>query len=133
MSQVYHSNARTNSHIRTIIQKSNLSNIELAKKLSVNKKTISKWKNRSFTTDKSSKPHNIKYALSSLDKELIRVIRTLTWLELDDLVDIVKKSIPRANRSNVYRTLKAFNINRAPLEQKAKTKKFKEQERANSS
>ncbi len=84
MSQVYHSNARTNSHIRDIIQKSNLSNLELSKKLSVNKKTISKWRNRDFTNDKSSKPHNIKYALNSLDKELIRVIRTLTWWQLEE-------------------------------------------------
>jgi len=84
MSQVYHSNARTNSHIREIIQKSNLSNLELAKKLSVNKKTISKWRNRSFITDRSSKPHNIKYSLSALDKELIRVIRTLTWWQLEE-------------------------------------------------
>jgi len=29
MSQVYHSNARTNQHIREIIQKSNLTNVEL--------------------------------------------------------------------------------------------------------
>ena len=84
MSQVYHSNAKTNSHIREIIQKSNLSNLELAKKLSVNKKTISKWRNRSFITDRSSKPHNIKYSLSVLDKELIRVIKTLTWWQLEE-------------------------------------------------
>jgi len=58
-----------------------------------------------------------------LEKELIKVVRTMTWMELDDLTDTI---IPNANRSNVYRTLKAFDINRVPVEQKAKAKKFKE-------
>jgi len=44
------------------------------------------------------------------------------------IVDIVSSSIPKANRSNVYRTLKAFNINTVPVEQKAKAKKLKEYE-----
>ena len=48
-------------------------------------------------------------------------------MELDDLTDTVSDVIPNANRSNVYRTLKAFDINRVPQEQKEKAKKFKEQ------
>ena len=44
MSQTYHSNARTNQHIREIIQKSNLTNVELANNYNLNIKTISKWK-----------------------------------------------------------------------------------------
>jgi hypothetical protein len=70
MSQVYHLNARTNQHTRNIINKSKLTNIQLAKLYNLN-------------------------------------------------------VIPNANRSNIYRTLKAFNINNVPEEQKAKAKKFK--------
>jgi len=128
MSQVYHSNARTNQHVREIIQKSNLTNVELAKSYNVNVKTISKHRRRDFLNDKSSRPNRIHYALSPLDKELIRVVRTLTWMELDDLTDTMVDVIPNANRSNVYRTLKAFDINKVPEEQKAKAKKFKEYE-----
>jgi len=128
MSQVYHSNARTNQHIREIIQKSNLTNVELAQNYNVNVKTVAKWKDREFIEDKSSRPDNIKYALTPLEKELIKVVRTMTWMELDDLTDTVIDIIPNANRSNVYRTLKAFDINRVPQEQKAKAKKFKEYE-----
>jgi len=47
-------------------------------------------------------------------------------MDLDDLVDFVSQSIPKANRSNVYRTLKEFEINKVPQEQKAEAKKFKE-------
>lgn len=128
MSQVYHSNARTNSHTRSIIQQSDLTNVELANKYNVNVKTIAKYKTRDFTEDKSSRPNTIHYALSYLDKEIIRVVRTLTWMELDDLTDTIVGIIPHANRSNIYRTLKAFEINKVPEEQKAKAKKFKEYE-----
>jgi hypothetical protein len=41
-------------------------------------------------------------------------------MELDDLTDTIVDTIPNANRSNVYRTLKAFDINRVPKEQKEK-------------
>ena len=128
MSQVYHPNARTNQHLREIIQKSNLTNVELATKYNVNKQTISKWRSRDFLEDKSSRPNTIHYALTSIEKELIRVVRILTWMELDDLADIVVTMIPHANRSNIYRTLKAFEINQVPKEQKDKAKKFKEYE-----
>ncbi len=91
-------------------------------------KTIAKHRKRDFSNDKSSRPNNIKYALTPLEKELIRVVRTLTWMELDGLTDTMVDVIPNANRSNVYRTLRAFDINRVPVEQKAKAKKFKEYE-----
>ncbi len=128
MPQVYHSNARTNQHVREIIQQSNLTNVELTNNYNVNVKTIAKHKNRDFLNDKSSRPKRIHYALTPLEKELIKVIRTMTWMELDDLADTIVDIIPNANRSNVYRTLKAFDINRVPQEQKEKAKKFKEYE-----
>jgi predicted transcriptional regulator len=126
MSQVYHSNAKTNQHVREIIQKSNLTNVELAQKYNINVKTVAKHKNRDFTQDKSSRPHNIKTTLTDLEKELIKVVRTMTWMELDDLTDAIAGVVPNAKRSNVYRTLRAFGINRVPEEQKEKAKKFKE-------
>jgi len=126
MKQAYHCNARTNQHIRKIIQQSSLSNAILSNKYSVNIKTIAKYKNRDFTQDKSSRPNKIHYALSPLEKELIRVVRTLTWMDLDDLSDTICDVIPHANRSNIYRTLKSFNINQIPKDKKEKAKKFKE-------
>ena len=128
MTQGYHTNAKTNSHSREIIQQSTLTNSELSQRFEITEKTVSKWKNRDYSTDKSSRPHTIKRALSDLEREIVRVIRTLTWMELDDLVDTVLPSIPQANRSNVYRTLRAFEINRVPEEKKEQAKKFKEYE-----
>ena len=61
MSQVYHSNARLNRHSREIIQNSKLKNIELVEKFGVYEKTITKWKARNFTADKSSRLKTIHY------------------------------------------------------------------------
>ncbi len=128
MPQGYHTNAKTNSHSREIIQHSTLTNIELSKRFEINEKTVSKWKNREYSVDKSSRPHTVQRSLTDLEREIIRVVRTLTWMDLDDLVDSVLSAIPRANRSNVYRTLVAFDINRVPEEKKEKAKQFKEYE-----
>ena len=87
MPQGYHTNATTNLHSREIIQQSSLSNTELAERFKINEKTVSKWKNRDHLKDKSSRPHTIKRSLTDIEREVIRVVRTLTWIELDDLVD----------------------------------------------
>jgi len=126
MNQSYHTNAKTNSHSREIIQQSNLTNIALSKRFEINEKTVSKWKNRTEVIDKSSRPHTIQRSLTDLEREIIRVVRTLTWMELDDLVESVLPTIPAANRSNVYRTLRHYEVNRVPEEKKEQAKKFKE-------
>jgi hypothetical protein len=128
MSQTYHSNAKTNQHVRAAIQSSTLKNIELAENFGVNVKTIAKYKKRTFTVDKSSKPNQIHYRLTELEKEIIIIVRRATWMELDDIVDTVSLQIPSANRSNLYLTLLAKGINRVPEEKKRETKKFKEYE-----
>ena len=126
MSQVYHSNAKLNQHSRAIIQKSQLKTSQLSEQFSVSQKTIIKWRDRGFTEDNSSTPHKIHHALNPLEKRLIELVRTTTWMSLDDVVDTVVTVVPKANRSNVSRTLQALNISRIPEEKKAEAKKFKE-------
>jgi hypothetical protein len=36
------------------------------------------------------------YALNEMEREIIQVVRTLTWLELDDLTDSISTSMPNA-------------------------------------
>jgi DNA integrity scanning protein DisA with diadenylate cyclase activity len=55
---------------------------------SVNVKTIAKHRKRDFLNDKSSRSNKIHYAITPLEKELTRVVRTLTWMELDETIDI---------------------------------------------
>lgn len=128
MTQTYHANAKTNQHVRELIQLSPLCNTQLAERYDVSVKTIAKYKKRSFTEDKSSRPDHIHYRLTELEKEIISVVRKTTWMDLDDVVDTVAPQIPQANRSNVYRTLLSKGINRVPEDKKREAKKFKEYE-----
>ena len=126
MCQVYHQNAKLNKHLRESIQRSRLTNNELAQKYEVNEKTIRKWRRRDFSEDKSSRPEMIHYALNPLEQKLIELVRRTTWMSLDDVVDTVISVIPKANRSNVSRTLQTFGISQIPKEKREKAKKFKE-------
>ena len=128
MQQRYHSNAKTNSHLRKSIQESKLSNNALSESYGVSTQTISKWRNRTTTSDKSSRPDTIHYVLDPLEKEVIRVVRTMTWMALDDLVDTIQSVIPHAKRSTVSRTLRYFEISKVPQEKKVAVQKFKEYE-----
>ncbi|SSC09702.1 DDE-type integrase/transposase/recombinase [thiotrophic endosymbiont of Bathymodiolus puteoserpentis (Logatchev)] len=128
MKQNYHMNANTNAHSRAIIHGAKASNTTLAHRFGVSTKTIAKWKSRDFVKDKTSRPKTIHYALNETEREIIRVVRTLTWLELDDLTDSIVACMPNANRSNVYRTLVCFGINRVPQEKKQQASTFKEYE-----
>ena len=125
MKQSYHSNAKSNSHMRLSIQQSHLSNQALALQYGVSIQTIHKWRQRDFVTDVSSRPHTIHYAIEPWERELIRMVRMLTWMPLDALVDTIRGVVPQAARSTVWRVLKSFGISTVPKEKKEIAKKFK--------
>jgi transposase-like protein len=128
MKQQYHSNASTNLHIRFDISKSNLTNYELANKYNISEPTVSKWKNRDNLEDKSSRPHKIHYSLNDIQKALIISIRRSTWLPLEEIFEMVLSTNPNISRSAVYRTFVNEKINKVPVKEKDKAKKFKEYE-----
>jgi len=128
MKQEYHSNATTNIHMRLDINKSNLTNLELANKFGISEPTVSKWKNREIFEDKSSRPLTIYYALNDFEKTLISSIRQSTWLPLDEVWEMVLLGNPSITRSVVYRTFVIQGINKVPEKEKDKAKKFKEYE-----
>lgn len=126
MQQIYHSNASTNLNIRTTIQKSNETNSDLANRFNISKQTVSKWRNRDFSTDKTSKPNRINYSLSEMEQHLIASIRKSTWLPLDEIFEMMLEKNENISRSAVYRTFVRENINTVPKQEKEKAKKFKE-------
>jgi len=128
MKQEYHSNAVTNLHIRKQINKSNLTNDELASAYNTSVATVSKWRNRDVFEDKSSRPHNIVYVLDELEKNLAVSIRRTAWLPLDEVWEVLLEINPMITRSSIYRTFCRENINNVPQQEKEKTKKFKEYE-----
>jgi hypothetical protein len=124
--QNYHNNAKTNIHIRSDIQSSQFSKTQLASKYQVNIKTVNKWNSRNFTSDKSSRPNNIHYSLSEVEKELILSIRKTTWWSAEQIVDSLNGQIARINKSNVSRLFIAAHLNKLSEEEKEKHKQFKE-------
>lgn len=126
MQQIYHSNAKTNVHNRTQIKKcSSISNKKLAVQFCVSSQTISKWKNRDFVQDASSRPKSINYALTDLETALIISIRRSSWLPLDEVFEILLEHNPTISRSSVYRCLVKNLLNKVPQEHRDKAKKFK--------
>lgn len=128
MQQIYHSNAKTNVHVREQICKSSKTNVSLAEQFNVSTQTVSKWKNRESMQDRSSRPDNIRYALSELERALAVSIRTASWLPIDEVHEMLLEHNPSISRSSVYRCFCNSNINKVPVEEKEKTKKFKEYE-----
>lgn len=127
MHQVYHSNATTNHNIRKSIQLcSAISNIDLAAQFNTSVNTISKWKDRDFIDDVTSRPNNINYALTDIEKALIVSIRRVSWVSLGETHEMMIAHNPKISQSSVYRCLVANGINKVPQEQKEKANKFKE-------
>ena len=125
MSQHYHRNAKTNSHVRLSIQKSQRSDQELAVRYGVSRQTVRKWRRRSGVEDFSSRPHRIYHALDEISVALIRRVRESTWMPLDELIETIEGVIPNVSRSTVYRVLCRLGLNRVPLAQREKARKFK--------
>lgn len=126
MKQVYHTNATTNIHLRSEINKSNWSNKALSLHYNVSRKTIAKWKDRDSFNDKSSRPNTIKYSLSELDTIIALELRSITWWPLDIICEAINIDDPEKIRSAVYRSFVREGINQVPKAEKEKAKKFKE-------
>jgi hypothetical protein len=124
--QIYHSNAATNINIRCEIQNNSATNLDLALRFNTSEQTISKWRNRDFVHDKSSKPHNIKYAFTEEEKAIVISLRKSSWMPLDEVWETVLETNPIISRSSVHRCFVAQNINKVPSEKKEIAKKFKE-------
>jgi transposase-like protein len=128
MGYILHSNAKTTIATRKEIQNSKESNAKLAKKYSLNIKTIIKWRKRSDVSDKLSGPIKPISVLSVTQQEIICEFRRVTKFSLDDCFICLRDKIPLLSRSNLYRCLKRNNLNILPKEESGKIikKPFKE-------
>ena len=108
-----HSCARTRPSVRRAIQASEETNIVLAKRHGVNRKTIAKWKAREFISDERMGPKNPRSTLLTLkDETIILAYRWRTRLALDDAHLRLKRLMPNLSRSTLYRCLKRRGLSR---------------------
>jgi transposase-like protein len=128
MGNILHPNAKTTIRVRREIQESKESILKLAKKYSLNPKTIVKWKKRKNLEDNKSGAKTVKSVLSELEQKSICEFRRLTKFSLDDCYIALKDTIPKLSRSNLHRCLKRNGLSRLPKEEVTKKdkKKFKE-------
>jgi hypothetical protein len=87
-----------------VIQASEETNIVLARRHGVNRKTIAKWRGREFTSDERMGPKNPRSRLLTLhDEAIILAYRWRTRFALDDLHLRLKRLMPNLSRSTLYR------------------------------
>jgi transposase-like protein len=128
MGQVLHGCAKTTEAIRRAIQNSQKSLAKLAEELSLNPKTVLKWKKRDFLHDAPMGPKKIHSTVLSNEEEAVIVaFRKHTLLPLDDCLYALQPTIPHLTRSALHRCLQRHGISRLPeiKGEKEVKKKFK--------
>src|SRR3954449_7924555 len=128
MGQVLHGSARTTAAVRRAIQHSQESLRVLAKRHSLNPKTVAKWKKRGSVADRPTGPKQPSSTVLSIEEEAIVVaFRRHTLLPLDDCLYALQATIPHLTRSSLHRCLKRHGISRLPHveNESAEKRKFK--------
>src|ERR1700710_2375079 len=115
MGQVLHGSATTTEAVRRAIQHSQESLRMLAKRYSINPKTVAKWKQRGSVADLPTGPKDPKSTVLSVeDGAIIVAFRRHTLLPLDDCLYALQATIPHLSRSSLHRCLQRHNISRLP-------------------
>jgi len=120
----YHCKAKTNIEQRQIIKESSESTRDLANRFLVSYVTVAKWRKAEHLEDKSSRPNTIYYALSKAECRIIAKVRKRGLFSLDDLYLSLKPYLEKVNRTNCYRTLVRYRLNRFSEKEKKEKKKF---------
>ena len=122
----YHHNAKTNIQQRRIIKETTykLSSRDLADRFQVSHVTVAKWRKVEHLEDKSSRPNTVYYALSEAEQKIIRKVRKRGLFSLDDILISLSPYIKRLNRTNCWRTLKRYRLNRLTAKEKKEKKRF---------
>lgn len=125
-----HKNAKTTPSLREDIKNSSESISSLARKYSLDWKTVKKWKTSNTLYDKSSKPNHTRTDLTQREEELICFHRKQFKSTIDEIFFALeyefkgKKIYPM----KIYRCLRRNNLNVLPqefVEAERKIKKFK--------
>ena len=115
MGQVLHGSATTTEATRRAIQNSQASLRSLAKRYSINPKTVAKWKRRASVADQPTGPRAPHSTVLSVEEEAIVVaFRRHTLLPLDDCLYALQPTIPHLTRSTLHRCLQRHGISRLP-------------------
>jgi len=131
MGQVLHGCATTTEAVRRAIQNSQESIRSLAKRYSINPKTVAKWKKCAQVQDAPMGPRQChSTVLTDKEEALIVAFRKQTLLPLDDCLYALQETIPHLTRSSLHRCLQRHAISRlgdmldTPSTKKKRFKKY---------
>jgi hypothetical protein len=74
--------------------------------------TVAKWWKAEHLEDKSSRLKTIHYALSQAEAKIIKIVRKRGLFSLDDLYLSLALYLKNLNRTNCYRTLVRYRLNK---------------------
>lgn len=110
-----HSNAVTTPRQRAYIQTSSSSTTVLARQLGVSETTIRRWRRRTDTADRSSRPHRMNTSLAGEEAVIALELRTRLELSLDDALEVLHRCLrPDISRSALYRLWRRHGIAQPP-------------------
>jgi transposase InsO family protein len=115
MGQVLHGSATTKHAVRAAIQRSKAPLKELAARYGLNRKTVAKWRKRSFLHDAPMGPKAPRSTVLTAEEEAVAVaFRKHTLLPLDDCLYALQATIPHLTRSALHRCFQRHGISRLP-------------------
>jgi transposase InsO family protein len=124
MGQVLHGSATTTHAVRAAIQRSKAPLKELAARHGLNRKTVAKWRKRSFLHDAPMGPKVPRSTVLTPEEEaVVAAFRKHTLLPLDDCLYALQATIPHLTRSALHRCLQRHGISRLPEIEGEKTSK----------
>jgi transposase InsO family protein len=126
MAQVLHGCATTTARLRADIQASAEPTAVVARRYSLNPKTVAKWRAREGVEDRPMGPRERRSSvLSSLEEAAIVAFRTRSRLPLDDVFLALKPAIPALTRSTLHRCLQRHGVSRLPRPARERPQRFK--------
>ena len=116
MGQVLHGSATTTHAIRAAIQRSKAPLKELAARHGLNRKTVAKWRKRSFLHDAPMGPKAPRSTVLAAEEggAMVVAFRKQTLPPLDDCLYALQATIPHLTRSALHRCFQRHGISRLP-------------------
>ena len=115
MGQVLHGSATTTHAVRAAIQQSKAPLQNLAAQYGLNRKTVAKWRKRTFVHDVAMGPKASRSTVLTAEEEaMVIAFRKHALLPLDDCLYAPQATIPHLTRSALHHCFQRHGISRLP-------------------
>jgi transposase InsO family protein len=109
-----HRNAKTNRHLRRLIQLSPKPIRQLADELSLSPTTVWKWRNAGRVENHSTRPRTIHRALTKLEERILVKVRRHLRLPVPECVQLLLPYLSHLTVSTAYRILARYGLSVLP-------------------